>query len=150
MFATRKVTAEIFSIVGSIRHKFNSAMLKARHAEIYLNCFSSGRLDSTLNTAGSAGNDTAVQGRSLTGPGGSLRIGSPDVSASRLSPLITDLVIWRLYNRFSAKRMNESDDLLQLGVLGLGFAEDRDVWGRYQSLGDSTATASPARRSPGC
>jgi len=124
MFATRKVTAEIFSIVGSIRHEFTSAMLKARHAEIRLatqDCFSFRQIGFNFEQRRSAGNDTAVQGRSLTEPGGSLRIGSPDISASRLSPLIYGLGDLEASNRFSAKRMNESDDLLQLRVLSFRF-----------------------------
>src|ERR1700688_2906213 len=35
MFATRKVTAEIFSIVGAIRHEFTSAQLESSFREAY-------------------------------------------------------------------------------------------------------------------
>ncbi len=35
MFATRKVTAEIFSIVGDIRHEFTSATLESSFRKAY-------------------------------------------------------------------------------------------------------------------
>ncbi len=35
MFATRKVTAEIFSIVGGIRHEFTLAMLESSFRKAY-------------------------------------------------------------------------------------------------------------------